>query len=61
MNNTLVLTDDELAVVQTSLQLTIMSVEKYKQANGDESVDFETRNTLKVATELHRRFNQEYF
>lgn len=61
MNNNLNLTDDELTLIVSSLQITIMGHEKYIQTNGDEKLDFKTIEAIKEMKKLYERLNKEYF
>lgn len=61
MNNKVNLTDDELSLIQTALQLAKMSYEKYIQANGENGLDNETLEAVEGMNNLHYRLNKEYF
>jgi hypothetical protein len=58
MNNQVNLTDDELSVIVTSLQMTLMSVEQYEKENV---LDFQTQEVKKEMKSLHERLREEYF
>ena len=60
MENSVILTDDELCVIQTALQLTLMSYEKYKTENNQE-LDTNTLNTVDEMQILFNRINNEFF
>lgn len=59
--NNLTLTDDELSVVMTSLQLTIMGYEKYVDENGKASVDIQTRDAYEDTKKLYTKLKNEFF
>jgi hypothetical protein len=61
MNNKVDLTDDELSVIQTSLEVSIRSFEKYIEINGESSLDFQTREAFQSMKKLHAKLNKEYF
>lgn len=61
MENTIILTDDELSVIQASLQLTLKSHEKFIQQNGEDKLDYQTRETIKEMKHLFERFDREFF
>jgi uncharacterized protein involved in exopolysaccharide biosynthesis len=61
MNNQVNLTDDELSLIQTALQLAEMSYDKYIQNNGETGLDDETQEAIKGMKDLHYRLNKEYF
>lgn len=61
MNIKLDLTDDELSLIQTSLQLTMKSHERYTQVKGEKGLDFQTKQAFKEMKELYERLNKEYF
>jgi hypothetical protein len=59
MFNNVVLSDDELSVIQTALQLNLLSIEKYeKQGN---ILDFATQDAKREMQQLFDRLNEEYF
>lgn len=59
MNNNVSLTDDELSVIVTSLELTLKSYDGYI-AKGNQ-VDATTLQTVEDARRLFDRLNKEYF
>ena len=61
MNNNLNLTDDELSLIATSLQMTIMGHEKYVSVNGEAGLDYETKQGIEEMKILFERLNREYF
>jgi hypothetical protein len=61
MNNQVNLSDDELSVIQTSLQLSLTSFEKYVITNGEHSLDYQTKEVYKDMQSLFDRLNKEYF
>lgn len=61
MNNNVNLTDDELSVIMTSLQMSIMSYEKYKEQNGGSNLDFNTRQAVQEMKKLYEKLNKDYF
>lgn len=61
MNNKINLTDDELSLIATSLQMTIMANEKYIQMNGEQGLDFQTKEAMKEMRALYDKLNREYF
>jgi hypothetical protein len=59
MFNNVVLSDDELSVIQTSLQMNLLSLEKYeKQGNV---LDFATQDAKREMQQLFDRLNELYF
>jgi hypothetical protein len=59
MFNNVVLSDDELSVIQTALQMNLLSIEKYeKQGNV---LDFATQDAKREMQQLFDRLNEEYF
>lgn len=61
MNNKVDLTDDELSLVVTSLQMNIMGHEKYVQMNGENTLDAYTEGIIKDMKSLLERLGREYF
>jgi hypothetical protein len=54
MNN-LTLTDNELSVIITSLQMSLMSYERFIAENGENRLDIATKNTINEMKELFNR------
>ena len=61
LDNKVNLTDDELSLITTSLQMTLLGHERYLQVNGEESIDFQTKETIKGMKELFERLDKEYY
>lgn len=61
MKNKVILTDDELALIQTSLMLTLTSHKEYVEQYGEEGLDFQTKEGIKGMIELYERLKKEYF
>lgn len=61
MNNTLILTDDELATIQTSLLITLESNRKYVEVNGEDDLDYQTKEVVKKIQAIYNKFDEEYF
>ncbi len=61
MNNQVNLTDDELTLIATALQLAVMSHERYMQLNGEESLDHQSKEAYRKMKTLLDRLNKEYF
>ena len=61
MNNKVNLTDDELSLIQASLQITIASQERYITINGMKGLSLQDLETVKEMKVLHERLNKEYF
>ena len=61
MDNTVKLTDDELSLITTSLQMTIASTEKYLSINGEGSLDYTTMEAYREMKKLYGRMVEEYF
>lgn len=61
MKNEVTLTDDELSVLMASLELTIMSYEKYIAQHGEITMDFLNRKAYREAKNLHVRLKRIYF
>ena len=61
MNNEVKLTDDELSLIQASLQITIASQERYITINGMKGLSLQDLETVKEMKVLHERLNKEYF
>lgn len=59
MINKLELTDDELSVIQTSLQMTLSSFEKYEKDGN--KLDLLTQEIKEEMKTLFDKFNKEYF
>lgn len=59
MNNNVSLTDDELSVIVTSLELTLKSYEGYIEKGNQ--VDVATAQVVKDARQLFDRLNKDYF
>ncbi|MNW64623.1 hypothetical protein D3C74_429220 [compost metagenome] len=60
MNNNVVLTDDELSVIQTCLLVTIESQKRYMGGNN-KPLDKDSEEALKAVQSLYNRLNNEYF
>ncbi|MET4562752.1 uncharacterized protein with ACT and thioredoxin-like domain [Lysinibacillus parviboronicapiens] len=60
MNN-VELTDDELALMLTSLQITIASSEKYIERNGKEGLDDLTLDALEEMKILYEKMKSKYY
>ncbi|MEH6941519.1 hypothetical protein [Bacillus sp. JJ722] len=58
MDNKVDLTDDELSVIQASLQVSILAGENYLETNG---LDYATKGTLEQMKALYVRLDKEYF
>lgn len=59
MFNSVILSDDELSVIQTALQMNLISIEKYeKQGN---LLDFATQDAKREMQQLFDRLNELYF
>ena len=61
MNNNVKLTDDELALIATALQTTIMSHEKYVQVKGAANIDHATLEAIAGMRALLERLHKEQF
>lgn len=61
MKNNVILTDDELSLITTSLQMTIASTEKYLSINGESSLDHVTMEAYREMKKLYERMVEEYF
>lgn len=61
LNNKVNLTDDELSLIQTSLEMSINTFKKYKEKNGDAGLDFASLEAFEGFKELFARLNKEYF
>ena len=61
MNNKVILTDDELCVIQTTLAMILMSHEQFVKLNGESALDQQSKNTIRDAKALHDRLQKEYF
>lgn len=61
MINELKLTDDELSVVQTSLQFSIMTYKKHLEMYGDSKLDEATKEAIKATEDLFNKLNDRYF
>ncbi len=60
MNN-VELTDDELAIVFTSLQMIIADSEKYIERNGKEHLDIITLEALEEMKILYEKMKSKYY
>lgn len=61
MKNEVELTDDELALFVTSLEMSLKSYEKYVDEHGKDDLDDLTKETLKEMKSLFDRLKEEYF
>lgn len=61
MDNNVTLTDDELSLITTSLQMTIAGTEKYLSINGENSLDHVTMEAYREMKKLYERMVGEYF
>lgn len=59
MSKQISLTDDELSIIQTSLQMSIMSYDAHIQMNGEKGLDSETLEVIKGMKELLNRISKE--
>lgn len=59
--NNVQLTDDELSVIMSSLWLTINSIQRQIDVNGDGSLDVLTMEVFNEATQLHNRIEKEFY
>lgn len=61
MSNNVVLTDDELCIIQSSLDMSIAAYNNFIENNGEIVLDSETRKAIKEMKQLRNRFLKEYF
>ncbi|PAV30345.1 hypothetical protein CIL05_07695 [Virgibacillus profundi] len=61
MNNNVILTDDELSLIMTSLVFISVSYDKYFEKNGVEGLDNETIDAYSDFKRLHEKLHKEYF
>lgn len=61
MENNVVLTDDDIAVLQAALDLSIRSTERYIELNGISSLDMLSREAFEKMKEMYTRFQTDFF
>jgi uncharacterized protein with ACT and thioredoxin-like domain len=61
LTNNVALTDNELSVILASLDMAIMSYERYQQQNGNVGLDYQTQKGIEEMKTLRKRLEKEYF
>jgi hypothetical protein len=61
MENNVILTDNDLSIIQTALTMTILSATTYKKINGEGSLDAVTESAMQEMQKLSDRLMEDHF
>lgn len=61
LNNILKLSDDELDLIQTSLDMTILSHERYIEVNGNAAIDQSTKKAIEGMKKLRSDIDKKFY